>query len=51
MSIYDIFDYKSQLGRKKEEAIVDLLKKFLNSSQTPQESELLFKNIKNILKK
>lgn len=51
MSIYDIFDYKSKLGRKKEEAIVNLLKKFLNSSQTPQESELLFKNIKNILKK
>lgn len=51
MSIYDVFDYKQKLGREKEQSIVKLLQKFLNGSQNPQESELLFKNIKNVLKK
>ena len=49
MSIYDVFDYKQKLGREKEQAIVKLLSKFLNSKQTPQESELLFKNIGAVL--
>jgi|TARA_R110000772_G_scaffold219692_3_gene330230 hypothetical protein len=51
MSIYDVFDYKQKLGREKEQAIVKLLEKFLDGSQTPQESEILFKNIRNILDK
>lgn len=50
MSIYDIFDYKSKLNRDKEKKIVEKLKKFLNGSQTPQESEKLFKDVYNILK-
>lgn len=49
MSIYDVFDYKQKLGREKEQAIVQLLSKFLNSKQTPQESEILFKNIGAVL--
>jgi hypothetical protein len=51
MSIYDVFDYKSKLDRKKEKKIVEKLKKFLNGSQTPQEAEILFKDVYNILKK
>ena len=51
MSIYDVFDYKQKLGREKEQAIVKLLGKFLNSKQTPQESELLFKNIGAVLER
>lgn len=51
MSIYDVFDYKQKLGREKEQAIVQLLGKFLNSKQTPQESELLFKNIGAVLER
>jgi hypothetical protein len=48
MCIYDVFDYKSKLGREKEAAIVKLLQKFLDGSQTPQEAEILFKQIRNI---
>ena len=51
MSIYDVFDYKSKLDRNKEKKIVEKLKKFLNGSQTPQEAEILFKDVYNILKR
>lgn len=51
MSIFDVFDYKTKLGRDKELPIVRLLQKFLDGSQTPQEAEILFKNIRDILKK
>lgn len=51
MGIYDVFDYKSQLDRVKEKAIVEKLKEFLDGSQNPQEAELLFKDVYNILKK
>lgn len=50
MSIYDVFDYKSKLDRNKEKKIVEKLKKFLDGSQTPQEAEILFKDVYNILK-
>lgn len=50
MSIYDVFDYKSKLGRDKEKKIVEKLKTFLNGSQEPQEAEILFKDVYNILK-
>jgi peroxiredoxin family protein len=50
MSIYDVFDYKSQLDREKERDIVEKLEKFLDGTQTPQEAEILFKDVYNILK-
>jgi hypothetical protein len=50
MSIYDVFDYKSKLNREKEKKILEKLKKFLDGSQTPQEAEILFKDVYNILK-
>lgn len=50
MSIYDVFDYKSKLDRNKEKKIVEKLKKFLDGSQTPQEAEILFKDVYSILK-
>ena len=43
MGIYDVFDYKSKLNRDKEKPIVKLLEKFIDSAQTPQEAEILFK--------
>lgn len=49
MGIYDVFDYKTKLGRDKELPIVRLLEKFLDSKQTPQQAEILFKNIGDIL--
>lgn len=49
MGIYDVFDYKTKLGREKELPIVKLLEKFLDSKQTPQQAEILFRNIGDIL--
>tara|TARA_R110002153_G_scaffold274304_1_gene448261 strand:+ start:73 stop:834 length:762 start_codon:yes stop_codon:yes gene_type:complete len=51
MNIYDVFDYKSQLNRKKEKAIVGLLSTFLDGSLTSEEAEKLFKDIQSILGK
>jgi hypothetical protein len=51
MSIYDIFDYKSKLSRDKERPIVKLLEKFLDGTQSPQEAEILFKSIRDILRR
>ena len=51
MGIYDVFDYKSKLNREKEREILKKLRKFLDGTQTPQEAELLFKDVYNILKK
>lgn len=50
MGIYDIFDYKSKLNREKEKEILKKLRKFLDGTQTPQEAELLLKDVYNILK-
>jgi hypothetical protein len=50
MNIYDVFDYKTKLNREKEKEILKKLRVFLDGSQTPQEAEILFKDVYNILK-
>lgn len=45
MSVFDVFDYKNNLSRPKEARIVEFMKEYLSSAETPQDMERLFKNI------
>lgn len=49
MNIYDVFDYKSKLNRKKEKQIVKFLQQYLSGEETPQRAEELFKQIGKIV--
>ena len=51
MNIYDVFDYKSKLNRKKEKQIVKFLQQYLSGEETPQRAEELFKQIGKIVGK
>lgn len=51
MNIYDVFDYKSQLNRKKERKIVKFLKQYLSSDETPENAEKLFRQIGEVVGK
>lgn len=50
MSIYDVMDYKSKLSREKERELVKFIQQFIESGETPQAKEVLFKNIYTLFK-
>jgi hypothetical protein len=50
MSIYDVMDYKSKLSREKERELVKFIQQFIESGETPQAKEVLFKNIYALFK-
>lgn len=50
MSIYDVIDYKSKLSREKERELVKFIQQFIESGETPQAKEILFKNIYTLFK-
>lgn len=50
MSIYDVMDYKSKLSREKERELVKFIQQFIESGETPQAKEILFKNIYTLFK-
>jgi hypothetical protein len=51
MNIYDVFDYKSKLNRDKEKKIVEFLKQYLSSDETPENAEKLFRQIGEVVGK
>lgn len=50
MSIYDVMDYKTKLSREKEVELVKFIQQFIDSGETPQAKEILFKNIYSLFK-